>query len=65
MEATLAVVTTDVVIVSYVTITVSVAGSNDGLADGAALMLGDALGRADTLGREDGNTLGAEVGKLL
>ena len=32
---------------------------------GFALTLGDALGRKDTLGRADGDTLGAEVGTPL
>jgi len=32
---------------------------------GAALVLGDGLGRADTLGRKDGGALGAEVGTPL
>ena len=60
-ESTSAVVSVIVSVVTCVTSTVSVAGSNEGRTDGAALMLGFALGRVDILGRALGKLLGSRV----
>lgn len=73
LEVKFAWVSTTVVVVTYSTITVSVAGSNDGRKDGISLGKGDILGDTDTEGdllrERDGeweeDVLGVALGKLL